>query len=56
MEHVCNPSYTRDINKRITVRGQPWAKTIEKTTKAKKGWGMAPMVECLPSSKTLIDS
>jgi hypothetical protein len=41
---VCNPSYARGISRRISVQDL-------KILKAKKSWGLAEVVEHLPSNQ-----
>jgi hypothetical protein len=57
--HVYNPSYVGGTNRRIVVQPSPGKKTqdpIQKITKAKKGWDMTQVVECLPSSYKALSS
>jgi hypothetical protein len=54
----CNSNYAGDVGKRILVEGQFGQKCetlTKKIAKTKKGWGMAQMVECLPSNEKVFE-
>jgi hypothetical protein len=59
MVHAYNSSYAGGGGKRITVRGQSWAKSMRpylKTNQSKKSWVMAQVVEHLPSKHKVLMS